>query len=60
MTDEHLIAFICLVTEKGYQIAELTSADKPEADFAIVEGDVRSRFTSTATCTVCGSLRCSC
>ena len=39
MTDEHLIAFVCLVTEKGYQIAELTSADKPEADFAIAEGD---------------------
>ena len=39
MTDEHLIAFACLVTEKGYQIAELTSADKPEADFAIAEGD---------------------
>ena len=33
------IAFVCLVTEKGYQIAELTSADKPEADFAIAEGD---------------------
>ena len=39
MNDEHLIAFVCLVTEKGYQIAELTSADKPEADFAIAEGD---------------------
>lgn len=39
MTDEHLIAFVCLVTEKGYQIAELTSADKPEADFAVAEGD---------------------
>ena len=39
MTEEHLIAFICLVTEKGYQIAHLTAADKPEADFAVAAGD---------------------
>ena len=39
MTDEHRIAFICLVTEKGYQIAELTAADAPEADFALAPGD---------------------
>lgn len=39
MTEEHLIAFICLVTEKGYQIAELTAADAPAADFALAEGD---------------------
>ena len=39
MTDEHLIAFICLVTEKGYQVAELSSADKPQADFAVAAGD---------------------
>lgn len=39
MTDEHLIAFICLVTEKGYQIAPLTAADAPEADFTVAPGD---------------------
>ena len=39
MTEEHLISFICLVTEKGYQIAELTAADAPAADFALAEGD---------------------
>lgn len=39
MTEEHLISFICLVTEKGYQVAHLTAADKPEADFAVAEGD---------------------
>lgn len=39
MTDEHLIALVALVTEKGYQIAQLTSADKPAADFAVAAGD---------------------
>lgn len=39
MTEEHLISFIVLVTEKGYQVAELTAADKPAADFAVAEGD---------------------
>ena len=39
MTEEHLISFIVLVTEKGYQVAELTAADKPVAEFAVAEGD---------------------
>jgi len=39
MTAEHLIAFICLVTEKGYQIAELSAQDAPKAAFALLEGD---------------------
>ena len=39
MTDAHLISFVCLTTEKGYQIAELTSADQPIADFVVAEGD---------------------
>lgn len=39
MTPEHYITFICLVTEKGYQIAELTPEDAPIADFALVDGD---------------------
>ena len=28
MTDEHLIAFVCLVTEKGYQIAPQRPTDR--------------------------------
>ena len=43
MTDEHLIAFICLETQKGYQIAKLTSSDTPTADFAVAEGDAPVR-----------------
>ena len=39
MTPEHYITFICLVTESGYQIAELTPESAPVADFAIAEGD---------------------
>lgn len=39
MTAEHLITFIALVTEKGYQVAELTADGKPEADFAVAAGD---------------------
>lgn len=39
MTPEHYITFICLVTKKGYQIAELTPEDTPTADFAVAEGD---------------------
>ena len=39
MTEEHLISFVVLVTEKGYQVAELTAADEPKADFALTEGD---------------------
>ena len=39
MTPEHLVAFIVLVTEKGYQIAPLTAQDAPEATFALAAGD---------------------
>lgn len=39
MTPEHYITFVCLVTEKGYQIAQLTSEDVPSANFAVAEGD---------------------
>ena len=39
MTPEHLIAFIVLVTEKGYQIVPLTAQDAPEATFALAAGD---------------------
>ena len=39
MTDAHLISFVCLCTEKGYQIVQLTAADQPIADFAVAAGD---------------------
>lgn len=39
MTEEHQIAFIALVTQKGYQVVELEAADAPEATFAVAEGD---------------------
>lgn len=39
MTEEHLIAFVVLVTEKGYQVAQLTAFDEPKADFAVAAGD---------------------
>ena len=39
MTEEHLITFVCLVTEKAYQIAPLTADDAPAADFAVAKGD---------------------
>jgi superoxide reductase len=39
MTEEHLIQLIVLVTKKGYQVAPLTAADEPAADFVVAEGD---------------------
>ncbi len=39
MTPEHYIQLICLVSEQGYQLAPLASDGKPEARFALVEGD---------------------
>lgn len=39
MIEEHYITFVCLVTEKGYQIAPLKPGQAPEADFALAEGD---------------------
>ena len=39
MTPEHYITFICLETENGYQLAELTPDNDPLADFVVAEGD---------------------
>ncbi|MDO4590204.1 MAG: desulfoferrodoxin family protein [Slackia sp.] len=39
MTEAHLIQFIVLVTEKGYQIAQLDAEDAPQARFVVAEGD---------------------
>lgn len=38
MTEAHLIQFIVLVTDKGYQVATLTADDEPVADFELAEG----------------------
>ena len=39
MTEEHRIALVVLVTEKGYQVAPLSAQDAPEATFAVAPGD---------------------
>ncbi|WP_303249002.1 desulfoferrodoxin family protein [uncultured Slackia sp.] len=39
MTEEHLIQFVVLVTEKGYQVAQLTAENEPKAEFVLAEGD---------------------
>lgn len=39
MLPEHHIAFVCLVTEKGYQTAQLAVDGAPVADFRVAEGD---------------------
>ena len=38
MTEEPLIQFVVLVTDKGYQVAQLTAADEPKASFVLAEG----------------------
>ncbi len=38
MTEEHLIQFVVLVTDKGYQVAQLTAEDEPKANFVLAEG----------------------
>ena len=39
MLPEHWIQFICLVTDKGYQIHPLAPGDAPHAEFVIAEGE---------------------
>lgn len=39
MTPEHLITFICLVTDAGYQVAPLSAEGKPVTSFQVAEGD---------------------
>ena len=39
MTDAHLIQFVVLVTEKTVQRVDLTSADKPVAEFVLADDD---------------------
>lgn len=39
MSEEHHIAWVCLKTEKGIQFKELPIDGKPEAEFALIDGD---------------------
>lgn len=39
MLAEHYITFVCLETEKGFQVAQLAPEAAPVADFAVAEGD---------------------
>ena len=39
MLEEHWIQFICLVTDKGYQIHPLAPGDAPHAEFLVAEGE---------------------
>lgn len=39
MTPEHYIQMVVLETEKGFQVAPLSSEDAPRALFAVAEGD---------------------
>lgn len=38
MMENHYIQFICLETEKGFQVKQLTFEDEPKAVFAAVDG----------------------
>ena len=40
MIDVHYIQFICLLTDKGYQIHPLTYSDEPCCDFTLGEGEI--------------------
>ena len=39
MQEEHLIEFIVLETNKGWQIKHLTSNDEPKASFLLLDGE---------------------
>ena len=39
MTEAHLIKWVALQTKSGNQRKELTAEDKPEVQFALLEGD---------------------
>ena len=56
MTEEHHIAFIWLVTDKGIHRAVLNHTGAPEAVFQLAEGEKAEAVY--ATCTACGKRRC--
>ncbi len=39
MSQEHYIQWICLETKEGVQFKELSPEDRPEACFALADGD---------------------
>jgi superoxide reductase len=39
MTEEHLIVWVALETEKGYQVQYLKAGDTPVCSFKIADGD---------------------
>ena len=39
MTEEHLISWIVICTDSGYQIKYLSHNDKPQADFYVAEDE---------------------
>ena len=39
MGEDHYITFVCLVTEKGYQVAPLAPTQEAKAVFAVANGD---------------------
>ena len=39
MMEKHYITMIALETNKGYQVKELSPEDKPQAQFALLEGE---------------------
>ena len=39
MTEEHLIEWVVLETEKGYQIKYLSAGDVPVCNFSLTDGD---------------------
>lgn len=43
MTSEHYITLICLETQKGYQIVQLSADGTPRATFCVAEGDTPLR-----------------
>ena len=54
MTEEHHIAFIWLVTDKGIRRASLDHTGAPGRRSVWRRTRSRSRLTNSATCTVCG------
>ena len=52
MTEAHLIEWIVLETEKGFQKVNLTAADAPRAEFLLSDGD--SAVAAYAYCNLHG------
>lgn len=44
MTEEHYIDFICVETDKGYQIKYLSASDEPYAEFKLANESVKEVY----------------